>query len=490
MFTSVSPESVGIESRRVRAFFEALENYGYDTHSIIMARGDKIFAEAYYAPYDASSLHRMYSVSKSFVSIAVGAAVDDGLISLEDRLVDLLCEYSPDETDELLSLVTVRDLLSMRTSMATDPAWWGAPDRVAAYFKQRSTQVPNTNFHYDSAGSFLLAAIIEKKTGVPFIEYMKDKFLRKLGFSEASHSLLAPGGHSHADSALMCTARDLLVFGRLVIGEGAVNGEQLVNRDFVRTATSKLSDCMNSGDVPTSYCDGYGYLFWTMPDGCYACVGMADQYIFFDPKNDFIFIMTSENMDMTGTTRPLLFHMIFNDIRPYFTEPVAESPEEYARLSDFMATRTLAHHKSRETSPLSRSVSGVTYAVSENPIGISSLRLDLSDTEGVLVFTNQDGENRLAFGIGYNKLGKFPGKRRMSNTASIYEDGAYDCAASAEWTEERKLKITARVIDTFLGKVVFNIGFAEDRISVAAFRHAQRILDGYSFHVEGRKISD
>ena len=219
MFKQVSPESVGIESSRVLRFLETLESYGYDTHSIIMARGDNIFAEAYYAPYDKDSLHRMYSVSKSFVSIAVGAAIDDGLLSLEDRLVDLLPEYEPDLDDELLCRVTVRDLLSMRSSMATEPDWWGKPDRVAAYFVRRSSKVPNTNFHYDSAGSFLLAAIVENRTGKPYIEYMKDKFLRRLGFSEESYSLLAPGGHSHADSALMCKARDLLPFGRLVMKE-------------------------------------------------------------------------------------------------------------------------------------------------------------------------------------------------------------------------------------------------------------------------------
>ncbi len=485
MFRNVSPESVGIESARVRKFLETLESYGYDTHSIIMARGDDIFAEAYYAPYNEKSLNRMYSVSKSFVSIAAGAAIDEGLFSLDDRLVDFFSEYSPDMTDELLCRVTVRDLLSMRTSMTTDPAWWGASDRVAAYFKQRSTQVPNTNFHYDSAGSFLVAAIIEKLTGKPYIEYMKDKFLRRLGFSEESYSLLAPGGHSHADSALMCTARDLLTFGRLVINEGYADGEQLVSRDYVKTATSKLCDCKNAGDVPTSYCDGYGYLFWTMPDGCYCCVGMADQYIFFDPAHDFIFTITSENMDFTGTTRPLLFHMIYNEIRPYLGEPLPECPEEYGKLTEYTASRTLAHHRKTEISPIACQINGVTYAISENPIGIKALRLELSEREGAMVFENADGENRLEFGIGYNKFGKFPGKRRMSNTASVYEDGAYDSAASAEWTEERKLKITARVIDTFLGKVVFNIGFEGEHLSLTSVRHAQRILDGYSFVATG-----
>ena len=488
MFTNASPESVGIESKRVRNLLESLEKYGYDTHSIIMARGDKIFAEAYYAPYDKDSLHRMYSVSKSFVAVAVGMAIDDGLLSIDDKLVDLLADFSPDLSDELLTRVTVRDLLSMRTSMAADLNWWGKPDRVAEYFNRKSNQVPNTNFFYDSAGSFLLAAIVEKLTGKPFIDYMKDKGLRDFGFSEEAYSLLAPGGHSHADSALMCKARDLLVFGRLIIGEGAISGRQLVSRDFMKTASSHLSDCLTDGDVPTDYCNGYGYLFWLMPDGCICCVGMSDQYIFMDPKNNFVFAMTSENKDMTATTRPLLFHMIFNDIRPYFSDPLPECPEEYKKLVDYTSNCVLAHQKKKDISPLASQISGKTYALSENSKGMTSLRLDFSGDAGVLSFEDGDGKWNIEFGIGYNKFGKFPGTRRMSKTASVYEDGAYDCAASAEWIEERKLKITVRVIDTFLGKVIFNLGFDGEDISIITLRHAQRILDDYRFRTVGKMI--
>jgi hypothetical protein len=214
---------------------------------------------------------------------------------------------------------------------------------------------------------------------------------------------------------------------------------------------------------------------------------MADQYIFFDPKNDFIFTLTSENMDMTGTTRPLLFHMIFNDIRPYLGDPLPECPEEYKKLTDFMASRSLAHHRKTAVSPIACQINGAKYALSANSAGITSLRLELSETEGTMVLENADGEYRIEFGIGYNKFGKFPGKRRMSRTASVYEDGAYDCAVSAEWIEDRKLKITARVIDTFLGKAVFNLGFEEDNLSLTSVRHAQRILDGYSFFAIGKK---
>jgi len=195
--------------------------------------------------------------------------------------------------------------------------------------------------------------------------------------------------------------------------------------------------------------------------------------------------MTSENMDMTGTTRPLLFHMLYNDIIAHLGEPLAENPASYGALVDFTSTRELRHHTKTWMSPVSGDICGKTYELSSNPLGITSVRFDFEGDLGIMTFENGEGEGRLEFGIGYNKLGKFPGKRRMSLTASVYEDGAYDCAASGEWTEERKLKITARVIDTYLGKVVFNVGFKDDKISLTSVRHAQRILDGYGFTAAG-----
>ncbi|MBQ7901190.1 MAG: serine hydrolase, partial [Clostridia bacterium] len=93
MFTNVTPEEAGISSKRVLEFIKTLDSYKLRTHSIIMARGDKIFAEGYYAPFDKDFKHRMYSVSKSFVAMAVGLAEQEGLLSLDDRFMDYFPEY-------------------------------------------------------------------------------------------------------------------------------------------------------------------------------------------------------------------------------------------------------------------------------------------------------------------------------------------------------------------------------------------------------------
>ena len=86
-FKKTTPEEAGISSKAVLSFLKTLDACGFSTHSIVMARGDKLFTELYYAPFHKDFKHRMYSVSKSFVSIAVGMAIDDGLLSLDDKFM-------------------------------------------------------------------------------------------------------------------------------------------------------------------------------------------------------------------------------------------------------------------------------------------------------------------------------------------------------------------------------------------------------------------
>ena len=91
-FTYCTPEEAGISSKHVMDFYRALEGYGLSTHSVILARGDKIFSEHYYAPFTPDFKHRMYSVSKTFVSMAVGFCIQDGLFSIDDPMAKFFPE--------------------------------------------------------------------------------------------------------------------------------------------------------------------------------------------------------------------------------------------------------------------------------------------------------------------------------------------------------------------------------------------------------------
>lgn len=481
MFKTISPEKAGIPSSKVLEFIKVLEQYKLNTHSILMARGNHIFAETYYAPIDADFRHRMYSVSKSFVAIAVGLAEQEGLLSLEDKFIKYFPEYRNEKTDDLFEETTIRDLLTMRSCIAEkNPDWWGKEDRAKAYFDMSSNKIPGTNFSYDSTGSMLLGCIVEKLTQKPFMEYLKEKLLLDIGFSKDAYCLKAPGGYSHSDSGVMCTSRELLSFARFVMNLGTWNGKRYINGEFMRAAISRQTDNDVTGEVNGHGTYGYGYLIWKAPRDGFAFVGMADQLAICDPQTDFIFVITSENMGSEDASRMLIYHELYKTIVENLGETLPENEQKYAELKEYMATRKMISLAGGLRSDVEAKMNGTVYKLEANPMGIDTLKVTITGDKGVLEYTNGEGLNTIQFGMGYNEFGKFPGQKRMSITASVYEDGNYACGASAVWCEAAKLHIMVRVVDTYLGTVSIVLDYKDDRVNLTMTRRAQRILDEYN----------
>lgn len=486
MFNLLTPEAAGISSKEISLFINTLNSYGINTHSIIMARSNNIFAESYYAPYNKDTLHRMYSVSKSFVAIAIGLAEQEGLLSLDDKFISFFPEYENENTDKKYRETTIRDMLTMRSCMAKYSPWWGESDRARAYFAVKSNQIPSTNFYYDSSGSFLLGCIVERVTGMPYLEYLKKRFLCEIGFSEKSYCLLAPGGHSHSDSGVMCTPRDLLIFARFIMNKGVWNGKRYINERFMRDAVSKQTDNDMSGITAPLYDkNGYGYLMWKMPRDGFGLIGMADQLAVCDPKTDFIFIMTAENMVSEDVTKTIILHELYKNIIEKISEPLPEDKEAYASLCNLLNGQKLICLTDSLEKNISDKISGKRYVLEENQMGIDSVILNFCGQSGWFEYEKDGKINKIKFGIGYNEFGKFPGDKRMSVTASVYEDGQYDCAASAVWSEEGKLHILVRIIDTYLGTLSIVLGFKDNGVTLSMQKFAQRILGDYSGTASG-----
>ena len=290
----MTPEECGISSSHVLAFYKELELYGLSTNAVIMSRGDSIFTECYWAPFHQNFLHRMYSVSKSFVAIAIGLCQQDGLLSLSDPLTRFFPEY---QHLPVPHNATIREMLTMTTNIETSKSWFrsGTTDRTAFYFERPIQKHPGTLFHYDSMGSYVLGVVVEKLTNKSLLDYLQDKILRDIGFSPNAYFLQCPGGHSWGDSGLMCTARDLWLFARFVLNKGSWNGKRYLDEKYISDATS----CQISND-PYGFFNyhsmhGYGYQFWCAPDGCFAAKGMGLQLAFCDPRHDFILIVNSNN---------------------------------------------------------------------------------------------------------------------------------------------------------------------------------------------------
>ena len=135
-FCKATPESCGIESSRILEFLEYLEDGGLTTHGVLMMKDDRVFAEAYWKPFDKDFCHRMYSQTKSYASIAVGLLEEEGKISLDDKIYDYFKDELENPPSEYMQQQTIREMLTMTTATTKWDYWFSseAKDRVQNYF--------------------------------------------------------------------------------------------------------------------------------------------------------------------------------------------------------------------------------------------------------------------------------------------------------------------------------------------------------------------
>lgn len=485
VFARAFPEEVGVESSAVLDFLKTLDSYRMHTHSIIMARGDSIFAESYYKPFDEKFLHRMYSVSKSFVAVAIGLAVTEGLIGLDDVIVDYFPEFKNESVDEYYEKCTVRDMLMMRSNIGTGVNWWGKfKSRVEAYYSQKTNKLPGTLFKYDSIGSFLLGCIIEKLTGKDFLEYLKEKVLLEIGFSKESYVLREPGGYAVGDSGVMCTARDLLLFARLIMKYGEWGGKQYIDRAFMEEAVKNQVhndyvgyDLHNTG--------GYGYLVWkTHPDG-FSLVGMGDQLAICDMKRDIAFIITSDNQGERAI-RHIIYHEFYKHFLPRVSDSrLKENKADRESLKEFLETRELVSQPGNPSSQIAPSVYGKKFVKKKGDLDVSAFTL----TEDSLLIERDGKTHRLEYGLLENKETEFSfGSRAKADMMGVYEEGRYKSNVSAAWVSDDTFAVLAQITDTYFGTLVINIAFSEDEASMLIQRSGQYVFDDVGGFLIAEKI--
>ena len=479
MFVEATPEKCGISSKRVLEFLKTLDSYGMSVHSIIMARGNEVFTECYYKPFEHAYKHRMYSVSKSFVSLAIGFLADEGRISLDDKFADFFGEYDI-SSDEYMKEATIRDMLSMQTSMHYAIDWFSKKPRNRAdvYFEKTSEKIPGTIFSYDSPCSYMLGVIVEKLTGKPFMEYLKEKVLYDIGFSDDAYCLKAPGGYSFGDSGVMCTSRDLLAVARFVLNGGTWNGRRYISQEYLNEATTSIA-CNGDGRASGHRGYGYGYQFWITPGNGFAFVGMGDQLAICDRDKDFIFIITADNQGFDAG-RVIIYHELYKSIIGNLSTPVKEDKKAFSKLIDYIKSAELMHLKHDGDNPLAERIENITYSLQDNPMGIEYVRFNFIGKKGTLYFKNAQGEKSLTFGIGYNEFGNFPQEGYSDMTATEYAPGnMYRCACSADFPKEDMLRIRVQIIDKYFGNGCFLFGFKNNMIAVEMKKTAEAFMLEY-----------
>ncbi len=488
-----TPEKKGISSAAIEKYVKILEDTHLITHNIIISVGDYIVYENYRAPFHKDFLHRMYSVTKSFVSLAIGFAEQDGLIDLDDKIIKYFPDELKNQTDENMKNQTIRHMLMMSTCKY-DRNWFEArcEDRVKYYFTNdlQDTHPSGTIYLYDSTGSFVLGALVERVTGKTLDEYLREKLFDKIGVSEEAHFLKCPGGHSWGDSGLICKPSDLWKTARFCMNKGKHNGEQILNEEYITKATSK--QISNTFWGTNEYADqGYGYQFWRVFDNSYMFNGMGCQFAICVPDKDIVMVYNGDNQGLSFAKSTIIDNFFDIVVSSASIKTLPENEEAQKSLAYYSESLKLFALKGEKTSPFAEKVNNVTYKLNKNSMGITKMKLSFEGDSGVLSYTNEQGNKEIPFKMCDNAFSKFPQAGYSDMIGSQKGERLYDCAASAAWTGERELLIKVQIIDTYFGILNINIGFTEDnKLGLYMSKIAEDFLNEYQGHASGTAQTD
>ncbi len=489
---TATPESVGIKSENILRYVNLLEKSNLCNHALIIMRHGKIVFEKYWKPFNCDFLHRMYSVTKSFVAIGVGFLEQDGLVDLDAPIADYFPEEAEFMKEPWHKKQTVKQMLLMSTAKSAEN-WFAkrCDDRVIDYFqnKNKYSRPAGALFEYDSNGSFVLCALIERLTKKDFMTYMREKVLDEIGFSKEAYCLKCPGGHSWGDSALICTSRDLLKFAQFLMNYGCWNGKQLLNREFVRTATSKIIDNTMFGNTVHS-AFGYGYQIWRTYDNSFFLNGMGCQLAVCSPDSDTVLIYNGDNQGFAEVAKEKIIEEFFKLIvRPIKEDSICENEKAHKELLTATENLELFSVKSCGSGIIEK-INNAWYELSENPFNISKLQFSFVDDKCNFNYVKDGEEKQIVFGVNHNEFSYFPENNYPDEIGSVAGNRQFKCAASLGVMNDYQMFMKVQIIDTYFGNIGIGVGVVGDDIAIRMVKVAEDFLYNYEGFVGGTKIKD
>lgn len=294
-----TPEEQGVSSPALLAFVSSLEQHVDAVHSFVLVRHGHVVAKGGWDPYTTSEPHQLFSLSKSFTAVAVGLAIAERRLSVNDTVLSFFPEKAPTERSENLKALRVRDLLRMTTGHHNEAIekfpFFANEDLVARFLELPIAHKPGTFFVYNTPATFMLSAIVQEVTGQTVLDYLRPRLLEPLGIHGATW-MQTRGGISVGGFGLSLAADDIAKFGQLLLQRGSWQGRQLIPSSWVDEATAMQT---SNGSAPDSDWDqGYGYQFWRSRHGFYRADGAHGQFCIVMPQYDAVLAVTSGTRDM------------------------------------------------------------------------------------------------------------------------------------------------------------------------------------------------
>ena len=292
-----SPEEQGISSDAIREFALAADQQLKTLHSFMLVRHGHVVAECWWKPQAAETPHVMHSLSKSFTSTAIGLAIEEGKLSLDDEVLKFFPEDAPAEPSKNLKAMRVRDLMMMSTGHQVEVKLREVKDTpwTKAFLAHPVPFKPGTHFMYNTAATYMQSAIVQKVTGKTVLEYLRPRLFEPLGITDPKWEK-SPQGINFGGFGLFIRTEDIAKFGQLYLQGGKWEGKQLIPASWVAQATARQT---SNGSNPASDWDqGYGFQFWRCRHNAFRGDGANGQYCVVMPEQDAVIAITADLRNM------------------------------------------------------------------------------------------------------------------------------------------------------------------------------------------------
>ncbi len=386
-----TPEAQGVSSPAVLSFVEAIDRV--DTmNSFMLVRHGRVVAEGWWLPYRAEAPHSLYSLSKSFTSTAVGLAIAEGKLSLDDAVLKFFPDEAPPEPSKNLQAMRVSDLLRMSTGQQTEPPRTAKESWTKTFLAHPVPFKPGTHFLYNTSATYMQSAIVQKSTGQTVLDYLRPRLFEPLGIEGPTWEM-SPQGIATGGYGLSIRTEDIAKFGQLYLQKGKWHDKQLIPAAWVEAATARQTS--NGSNPESDWDQGYGYQFWRCRNGAYRGDGAFGQFCIVLPEQDAVIGITSGVKEM----QPIL-DLVWEQLLPAMkssTLPPDDEAEQKLQQKLQGLTVRLPESMSEHVK-----VSGKKYVFPGNDSKLETISLERDPGDGhETLVTRIDGvEQRIVCGSG------------------------------------------------------------------------------------------
>ena len=344
-FVRATPESQGISSDLFAALLRELyASKDTEMHHFMALRHGKVICECNFAPYPKGMWHITHSMCKSITGMAIGMLIEEGKLKLDENIYDIFSDQINALSKIFRPVITVENLLTMTSGVTfNESGIVSGNDWLGSFLNASVNGKPGTEFQYNSLNTYVLSAIVTKRTGETLTEYLTPRLFGPLGITKYYWET-CPKGITKGGWGLFLCAEDMAKLGQLYLQRGKWNGQQLVSEYWIEISTARHLKTQND-----TY--GYGYQLWMeQRPGSFEYNGMLGQNVIIYPDMDMVLVTNAGNKEMFQDC------IMLNIIRKYFpvnyhpADVLPENPLSYSLLKRLCGELENGENNNRSTS--------------------------------------------------------------------------------------------------------------------------------------------